>query len=214
MGYLAVVMVMYTVVASLLEGMLPGPLEIGYHSSEPHVMAHNVIASLVLKLHEEKYIKFDDLASPAAEAAARKKADDMIEAYSSRPAVLEAQITKEWVTSLVGLSPAWGDWAIASGRTQLTALSWRRTSTLRQPSRRFFWTWPSSSHPSCPWSKGGQSPSLHLTPSSLYTPSIELMPWHHSLVRAFHRQQEGLSAISSTPLPRSLTTPKPRELPP
>ena len=54
MGYLAVVMVMYTVVASLLEGMLPGPLEIGYHSSEPHVMAHNVIASLVLKLHEEK----------------------------------------------------------------------------------------------------------------------------------------------------------------
>ena len=60
--YLAVVMVMYTVVASLLEGMLPGPLEIGYHSSEPHVMAHNVIASLVLKLHEEKYIKFDDLA--------------------------------------------------------------------------------------------------------------------------------------------------------
>ena len=99
MGYLAVVMVMYTVVASLLEGMLPGPLEIGYHSSEPHVMAHNVIASLVLKLHEEKYIKFDDLASPAAEAAARKKADDMIEAYSSRPAVLEAHITEEWVAS-------------------------------------------------------------------------------------------------------------------
>ena len=99
MGYLAVVMVMYTVVASLLEGMLPGPLEIGYHSSEPHVMAHNVIASLVLKLHEEKYIKYDDLASPAAEAAARKKADDMIEAYSSRPAVLEAHITEEWVAS-------------------------------------------------------------------------------------------------------------------
>jgi len=46
--------------------MLPGPLEIGYRSSEPHVMEHNVIASLVLKLHEEKYIKFDDLASPDA----------------------------------------------------------------------------------------------------------------------------------------------------
>jgi len=29
-------------------------------------MEHNVIASLVLKLHEEKYIKFDDLASPDA----------------------------------------------------------------------------------------------------------------------------------------------------
>ena len=90
MGYLAVETVMYTVVASLLEGMLPGPLEIGYHSSEPHVMAYNVIASLVLDLHKDKYIKFDDLASPAAEAAARKKADDMLEAYTSCPAMMEA----------------------------------------------------------------------------------------------------------------------------
>ena len=83
----------------VLEGMPPGPLEIGYHSSGPHVMAYNVIASLVLKLHEERYTKFDDLATPAAEAAARKKADDMIEAYTSRPAVMEAQITEEWVAS-------------------------------------------------------------------------------------------------------------------
>ena len=62
-------------------------------------MACNVIASLVLDLHKDKYIKFDDLASPAAEAAARKKADDMLEAYTSHPAVMEAQITKEWVAS-------------------------------------------------------------------------------------------------------------------
>lgn len=99
MWYLSVVTVMYPVVASILEGMLPGPLEIGYHSSEPHVMAYNVIASLVLDLHKDKYITFDDLASPAAEAAARKKADDMLEAYTSRQSVVEAQITKEWVAS-------------------------------------------------------------------------------------------------------------------
>jgi len=54
-------------------------------------MAYNAIASLVLQ--------FDDLASPAAEAAARKKADDMMKACTSRHAVMEAQITEEWVAS-------------------------------------------------------------------------------------------------------------------
>ena len=50
-------------------------------------------------MHKDNYFKFADIASPAAEAAARKKAGDMVEAYSSRPAVMEAQITEEWVAS-------------------------------------------------------------------------------------------------------------------
>jgi len=60
MKHLAVVTPMYTVVASLLEGILSALLEIRYHSSEPHVMVNNVIASRVLDLHKDKYIKFDD----------------------------------------------------------------------------------------------------------------------------------------------------------
>ena len=65
-------------------------------------MAYNAIASLVLQ--------FDDLASPAAEAAARKKADDMMKACTSRHAVMEAQITKAWVASFfLKQRPAYAD---------------------------------------------------------------------------------------------------------
>lgn len=97
MSYSVVVMVMYTVLASLHDGILPGG-EIGFHSSEPHVMVYYVIASLLLDLHESNYITLYDLDSDeGAEAEARTKTNEMLEAYSSRPTVVAAGFTKEWV---------------------------------------------------------------------------------------------------------------------
>jgi hypothetical protein len=59
----------------------------------------NVIASLLLKLAKDNFIKLYDLANPAAEDAARKVVDDKLKAYSSRPAVVEAGVTEDWSQS-------------------------------------------------------------------------------------------------------------------
>jgi len=60
----------------------------------------------------------------------------------------------------------------------------------------------------------GSAPPLRPTSSLLYAPFIELMPWHHSFVRAFHRQQGSSPRHVQHTIATSLTTPKPRGLSP
>ena len=91
--------IMYIVVASTQVNILPPPLGVCFNSDESHVVLLNVIASLLLKLAKDKYIKLFDLAAPAAEAAARKTVDDKLESYLSRPAVIQAGMTEAWVAS-------------------------------------------------------------------------------------------------------------------
>ena len=98
-GHPVLAWVMYMGVASMHVGLLPPPLGNFFNSEEPHVMLLNVIASLLLKLAKDNFIKLYDLANPAAEDAARKVVDDKLRAYSSRPAVVEAGVTEDWIQS-------------------------------------------------------------------------------------------------------------------
>ena len=98
-GHPVLAWVMYMVVASMHVGLLPPPLGNFFNSEETHVVLLNVIASLLLKLAKDNLIKLYDLADPAAEDAARKVVDDKLRAYSSRPAVVEAGVTEDWIQS-------------------------------------------------------------------------------------------------------------------
>ena len=96
-GHPVLAWVMYMGVASMHVGLLPPPLGNFFNSEEPHVVLLNVIASLLLKLAKDNLIKLYDLANPAEDAA--RKVVDKLKAYSSRPAVVEAGVTEDWIQS-------------------------------------------------------------------------------------------------------------------
>ena len=62
-------------------------------------MLYLVLVSIVIKVAEDSFLTLHDLAGPGELAAARMLVDGLLESYSSRPEVLQAGVTEDWIGS-------------------------------------------------------------------------------------------------------------------